>query len=160
MKATDGEIVAVDESGHNHRMVRETIGYISQDPVLLPVSIIDNITMFSAELKDDALEIIKQVKLQKDVDKFKDGINNVVNVTETNLSGGQKQKIVLARTLLYKKPLILIDEGTSAIDSRSAEDILKVVTNIDATVIVIAHNLTNEMKELFDKEIKLKPLAA
>lgn len=160
LKATDGEIVAVDESGHNHRMVRETIGYISQDPVLLPVSIIDNITMFSAELKDDALEIIKQVKLQKDVDKFKDGINNVVNVTETNLSGGQKQKIVLARTLLYKKPLILIDEGTSAIDSRSAEDILKVVTNIDATVIVIAHNLTNEMKELFDKEIKLKPLAA
>lgn len=74
------------------------------------------------------------------------------------MSGGQKQKIVLARTLLYEKPLLLVDEGTSAIDANSTQEILKTVTNIDATVIVIAHNLSEEMKQLFDKEIKLESL--
>ncbi len=124
----------------------------------MPVSIIENITMFNPALKDKAIALLKDVKLQKDIAKFKSGIDTQVNVEKENLSGGQKQKVVLARTLLYQKPLILMDEGTSAIDAQSAEDILKTVTQIDATVIVIAHNLTTEMKQLFDREIKLKNL--
>lgn len=159
LQATAGEITVIDKGGKKHPINRNDIGYVPQDPILLPVSIIDNITMFSSDLREQALKLIEQVKLQRDVSKFKNGVDSLISATGSNLSGGQKQKIVLARTLLYKKLLVLIDEGTSAIDAHSAEEILKVVTSIDATVIVIAHNLSSNEKKLFDKEITLQPLS-
>lgn len=152
---TSGSIVAVDKDGQKHKIIRNQIGYISQEPVLMPASIIDNITMFNPNMKKKALNIIDKVKLKKDILNFKDGINTIVTTDKSNISGGQKQKIVLARTLLYNKPLILVDEATSAIDARNAKEILRTVTKVDATVIVIAHNLTNDTRRLFDKEIKL-----
>lgn len=152
---TSGSIVAVDKDGQKHKIIRNQIGYISQEPVLMPASIIDNITMFNPNMKKKALNIIDKVKLKKDILNFKDGINTIVTTDKSNISGGQKQKIVLARTLLYNKPLILVDEATSAIDARNAKEILRTVTKVDATVIVIAHNLTNDTRRLFNKEIKL-----
>ena len=62
----------------------------------MPVSIIDNITMFDPKLKESALKVIKKVNFKKDILKFKDGINTIVQVDKNNMSGGQKQKIVLA----------------------------------------------------------------
>ena len=151
-------IGTIDRFGKKHPIDQNKVAYIPQEPILMPVSIIDNITMFEPSLKESALKVIKKVNFKKDILKFKDGINTIVQVDKNNISGGQKQKIVLARTLLYEKPLLLVDEGTSAIDANSAQEILKTVTNIDATVIVIAHNLSEEMKQLFDKEIKLESL--
>lgn len=158
LQTATGEIEVIDKNGKTYPLESANIGYVPQDPILLPASIIDNITMFSSNLRAQALEIIEQVKLKKDINKFRDGVDSLINAAGSNLSGGQKQKIILARTLLYKKPLILIDEGTSAIDARSSEEILRVVTNIDATVIVIGHNLSSSMKKLFDKEITLQPI--
>lgn len=159
LEANNGAIECIDKFNEKYQIIQNQVEYIPQDPVLMPASIINNITMFNPNLKNAALEIIKKVKFETDISKFKDGINTIIQVDKDNLSGGQKQKVVLARTLLYKKPLILVDEGTSAIDAKIAKEILKTVTNIDATVIVIAHNLNDEMKHLFDQEIKLKPLS-
>ena len=158
LEANTGMIGTIDRFGKKHPIDQNKVAYIPQEPILMPVSIIDNITMFEPSLKESALKVIKKVNFKKDILKFKDGINTIVQVDKNNISGGQKQKIVLARTLLYEKPLLLVDEGTSAIDANSAQEILKTVTNIDATVIVIAHNLSEEMKQLFDKEIKLESL--
>lgn len=158
LEANTGMIGTIDKFGKKHPIDQNKVGYIPQEPILMPVSIIDNITMFDPKLKESALKVIKKVNFKKDILKFKDGINTIVQVDKNNMSGGQKQKIVLARTLLYEKPLLLVDEGTSAIDANSTQEILKTVTNIDATVIVIAHNLSEEMKQLFDKEIKLESL--
>lgn len=158
LEANTGMIGTIDRFGKKHPIDQNKVAYIPQEPILMPVSIIDNITMFEPSLKESALKVIKKVNFKKDILKFKDGINTIVQVDKNNMSGGQKQKIVLARTLLYEKPLLLVDEGTSAIDANSTQEILKTVTNIDATVIVIAHNLSEEMKQLFDKEIKLESL--
>lgn len=79
----------------------------------------------------------------------------MVNLDKSNLSGGQRQKIILARTEVYNSQIILIDEGTSAIDSKATEEILKNILDSNKTIIFIAHNLTGKMIDLFDREIHL-----
>ena len=75
---------------------------------------------------------------------------------EGNLSGGQKQKIVLARAILAGSKWRFIDEGTSAIDSKATKKILENLLNQETTIVMIAHNFNNELENLFDRKISLK----
>jgi ABC-type bacteriocin/lantibiotic exporter with double-glycine peptidase domain len=72
-----------------------------------------------------------------------------------NISGGQRQKIVLARAKVHDSDIILIDEGTSAIDQNATIDILKRLVQSKATIVFIAHNFNEGMHKLFDREIHL-----
>ena len=72
-----------------------------------------------------------------------------------NISGGQRQKIVLARAKVHDSDIILIDEGTSAIDQKATMDILHNLLKSKATIVFIAHNFNTKMRELFDREIHL-----
>lgn len=72
-----------------------------------------------------------------------------------NISGGQRQKIVLVRALVHQSEIFLIDEGTSAIDQQATMQILREITSSSATVIFIAHSFNDQMKEMFDREIHL-----
>lgn len=71
------------------------------------------------------------------------------------MSGGQKQKLVLARALVHNSPWLFIDEGTSAIDSKSTKHILQHLLTTDGSVIMIAHNFSNELVSMFDRVVKL-----
>lgn len=65
------------------------------------------------------------------------------------------KKIVLARSKVHDSKLILIDEGTSAIDQAATMRILKRLVKTDATIVFIAHNFNEEMRNIFDREICL-----
>ncbi len=80
----------------------------------------------------------------------------MVDLDHGNISGGQKQKIVLARADIHNSDLLLIDEGTSAIDSKATKEILKEILKSDRTIIMIAHNLSQEMIAMFDYKIDLR----
>ena len=84
------------------------------------------------------------------------GINTVVDLKNENLSGGQRQKIVLARSEIHQQPFVLMDEVTSAIDQKATEKIVDELLKTDQTVLMIAHNFTPELKAKFDNEIKLE----
>lgn len=155
IKPTQGEIVFKDKRGKILTPDYSQIGYIPQDPVVFPGTIEDNITMFNSKLNKKAANWAQKVQLATDFEKFSDGIKTVVDLDKNNLSGGQRQKIILARTEVYNSKIILIDEGTSAIDSVATEQILKKILKEPATVIFIAHNLTDEMVQLFDRRINL-----
>ena len=155
IKPTQGKIVFKDKLGKILNPDYSQIGYIPQDPVVFPGTIEDNITMFNSRLNKKATNWAQKVQLATDFEKFPDGIKTVVDLDKNNLSGGQRQKIILARTEVYNSKIILIDEGTSAIDSIATEQILKNILKEPATVIFIAHNLTDEMVQLFDRRINL-----
>lgn len=73
-----------------------------------------------------------------------------------NLSGGQKQRIIIARALLNDKKILLIDEGTSALDKSSAILVEKLLlTDKDLTVLMISHTVSEEIKDLFDAKIEM-----
>lgn len=136
-----------DKNGKFLKPNLNQIGYIPQDPVLFPGTIQENITLFNDSLNEKAKYWAEKVQLGTDLTK--------VDLDKNNLSGGQKQKVVLARTQVYESKLVLIDEGTSAIDSKNTQIILQNLLQSSATVIFIAHNLTPEMHKLFDRELKL-----
>ena len=154
-KATRGEIEYFDESGKVVKPDLAEIGYLPQFPVLFPATIAENITMFNDKLEQFVSGAINDVQLASDVSKFPDGIETEIDLNKLNVSGGQRQKIVLARSKVHDSKLILIDEGTSAIDQAATMRILKRLVKTDATIVFIAHNFNDEMQKIFDHEICL-----
>ena len=155
IKPSSGQITFKNKNGNIVNPDMSKIGYIPQDPVLFPVSIADNMTMFADKLKSALPQLVEKVQLAGDIAKFDEGLNQKINLNKLNISGGQRQKIVLVRALVHQSEIILIDEGTSAIDQQATMQILREVTATPATVIFIAHSFNTQMKQLFDREIHL-----
>lgn len=150
-----GKIIFEDKDGNEINPDLKTIGYLPQDSVIFPASIKENITMFNNKLDNKVEKSVEEVNLSADLQKFEEGINKQLDLDKLNISGGQRQKIVLARAQVHESDIILIDEGTSAIDRNSTIDILDKLLKSKATIVFIAHNFTEEMHELFDREIHL-----
>ena len=113
-------------------------------------------TMFNSKLDEKVKRIVKQVEFENDLKKIQDGLKHEINLDEGNLSGGQKQKIVLARAILAGSKWLFIDEGTSAIDSKATKKILKNLLDQETTIVMIAHNFNDELENMFDRKISLK----
>jgi len=124
------QITNIKESG--------LIAYIEQDPTLFNDTVKFNLTLgqpFSDEKCWNALDAVGlKTELGNDV------LHKTYGEDGKNLSGGQKQRIEIARALLYKKKIILIDEATSALDASMGEQVQKIISNLDSTVIEIAHH--------------------
>ena len=155
LKPTSGQIYFCDKKGNKVKVDRSQISYLAQDNFLFPVSIKENITMFNSKLNKVVEKYVKSVQLESDVAGFSAGLETIVDVDKDNLSGGQRQKIVLARNEIQNKPIILADESTSAIDENATNKIFSNLLNSNQTIIVIAHNLNKDTKKLFDRVINI-----
>ena len=145
---TKGQIVFDDVPLQNFdiRSYRRRIGYVPQDSVLFNMTIRDNL-LWAHESATD--EDIKQTCRQANADEFirrqlPEGYNTLVGDRGVRLSGGQVQRIALARAMLRKPELLILDEATSALDTYSERLIQQAIENIakETTVIVIAHRLS------------------
>lgn len=155
-KPSEGEISYFNNKGEKIKPNLKKIGYLPQDSILFPATIVENITMFNYKLQNLVKGVTKKVQLAADLAKFSDGVETMIDLDHLNVSGGQRQKIVLARNLLGKRKLLLIDEGTSAIDQAATFKILQNLMSNEATIVFIAHNFDTRMKDLFDREIRLE----
>ncbi|WP_367326743.1 ATP-binding cassette domain-containing protein [Lactobacillus sp.] len=107
------------------------------------------------KLSENAIYWANELDLATDLKKFPKGIDSKVDLNKNAYSRGQRQKIILARTKVYDSKLVLSDEGTSAIDTKSTLKILDKLLNSKNTVVFIAHNLSEEMSKKFDRKIYL-----
>lgn len=155
LKPTNGKVIFQDEDGQAIKPDMSRIGYIPQDPVVFPATIADNITMFNDKLDNQVKQVVQEVNFADDINKFKDGLKQELNLDNLNISGGQRQKIVLARAKIHNSDIILIDEGTSAIDAKGTKEILNNLLKSKATIVFIAHNFSSELQKIFDREIHL-----
>ena len=155
LKPSKGKVIFEDHDGKEIEPDLSKIGYIPQDPIVFPASIEDNITMFNEKLDGKVEAAVKEVNFDEDIDKFDKGLQQKLNLDKLNISGGQRQKIVLARAKVHNSDIILIDEGTSAIDQTATMNILKNLVKSKATIVFIAHNFNEGMRQLFDREIHL-----
>lgn len=156
IKPTSGQVIFKDKYNRKLEPNYAQIGYIPQDGHLFPVSISDNITMFNDSLNSLVKKFVERTCLKKDVLNMSNGVETKVDLDKSNFSGGQKQKIILARNEIRNFPIMLADEATSAIDSTNTYHILKNLVSSNQTVIVIAHNLDSITENLFDRKIHLK----
>lgn len=131
------------------KSLRRQIALIPQDPILFHRSLEDNIRYGKTEAsKEEIIEAAKLAHCDEFIMKCSEGYNTLVGERGTKLSGGEKQRIAIARAMLLQAPILILDEATSALDSvteRIIQDSLeKLMAN--RTTIVIAHRLSTLSK--------------
>ena len=137
------------------------MSYIAQDVFLFNTTIRDNITL-GTPYTDELLErAIRGSALDGDLANMPLGLNTPVGENGSNLSGGQKQRVAIARALIHNRSILLVDEGTSALDQKNADIVEEsLLKNPDLTLILVSHHLTPERKAMFTKVYELQLLAA
>ena len=126
----------------------ENITYISHQSYLFKGTVRDNLLMGKPEASDSELwEVLERVNLADFVRNEK-GLDTGLSEKASNLSGGQCQRLALARALLHDSPIYIFDEATSNIDVESENDIMNEIQNLaeSKTVILISHRLVNVVK--------------
>jgi len=137
----------------NKNQIYNFISYIPQNPILFDGTIRENLC-FDQKVTDELLiETIKTVGLFDWLLKQSDGIDTKLINDNAKLSGGEKQRLLLARSILENKACIVLDEPDSAIDEDGKEWLMKYIMKADKTIIMITHNSKNN--DMFDDVIKI-----
>lgn len=121
------------------------ITYVSHNSYLFGGTVRDNLLMAKPDASEKELwQVLEKTKLS-DFLKSEQGLDTVLTAQASNFSGGQRQRLALARALLHDSPVYLFDEATSNIDVESENDIMEQIIALaqKKTVIVISHRLTN-----------------
>ncbi|WP_230636052.1 ABCB family ABC transporter ATP-binding protein/permease [Sphingomonas sp. Leaf4] len=134
-----------DIAGVSQASLRATIGIVPQDTVLFNDTIGYNIAYGRADATPEAVaEAARGAAIAPFIAALPQGLDTRVGERGLKLSGGEKQRVAIARTLLKNPPVLILDEATSALDSRTEADILETLARIERgrTTIVIAHRLS------------------
>ncbi len=125
--------------------VREAIGIVPQDSVLFNDTIGYNIAYGRGGAdRDTVLKAAQDAAILPFITRQPDGFDTMVGERGLKLSGGEKQRVAIARTLVKDPPILMLDEATSALDTRTEQDILETLDRIsrDRTTLSIAHRLS------------------
>ena len=124
--------------------VREKIGYAPQEYQLFSKSIKENVLFYRYDLEDRLDEVLEQADIEKDISRFKDGIDTLVGENGLSLSGGQKQRLGIARALLSDPDILILDDSLSAVDSNTEKTIIENIkkTREGKTNIIVAHRIS------------------
>jgi NHLM bacteriocin system ABC transporter ATP-binding protein len=122
--------------------LRRQVGTVLQNSRLFPGNIYSNIAGVGNFAVDDVIEAAKMVGLDEDLKTMPMGVFTYVNEGVSTLSGGQRQKILLAKALINRPAVILLDEATSALDNESQNIVTDTLEKIQATRIIVAHRLS------------------
>lgn len=125
--------------------LRGQIGIVPQDTVLFNASIFENVRYGKPDASDDEVDLaIRLAHLEKFIQELPEGRDTLVGERGLKLSGGEKQRVAIARTILKRPPILVFDEATSSLDSKSEQAILSSIREISHghTSLVIAHRLS------------------
>lgn len=127
--------------------VRDCIGIIPQDVVLFNTTLRDNIAYGrEGATNEDVAAAITAASLDDVVASLPEGLETVVGERGLKLSGGEKQRVAIARAFLRKPSVLLVDEGTASLDSRTEAEVMQQLTSLSSTkqvtTLVIAHRLS------------------
>ena len=126
---------------------------------LFNTTILENITLGGDFSEAQIQKVLQDSALACDLVSMPDGLNTVVGEEGRNLSGGQKQRVAIARALIHNRSILLVDEGTSALDQKNADIVERsLLSNPDLTLILISHHLSEECKQQFDTVYELESL--
>ena len=144
---SEGRIVIDGQDIRNicQHSLRRVIGIVPQDTVLFNQSIFENIRYGNPQASDAEVEqAIELAHLKDFINELPEGAATTVGERGLKLSGGEKQRVAIARTILKRPPILVFDEATSSLDSTSERSILSALQEISQghTSMVIAHRLS------------------
>jgi ATP-binding cassette subfamily B protein len=127
--------------------LRERIGFVTQDAQLFSGSIRENLLFVRPGATDvECMDVLRQASVETLLARADRGLDTVIGEGGVKVSGGEKQRLSIARALLRKPQLLVFDEATSSLDSLTEEEISQTIRNVatsrDAITILIAHRLS------------------
>ena len=135
--------------------IRNNICFVSQNEIIFTDTILNNITLFKEVAKKELEKVIRITGIDKFLKEKNISLNFLLEENGHNISGGERQRILLARALLQNKKILILDETTNGIDILSEENIVrKVKEEYDVTLILISHRYDN--LKLFNKIFEIK----
>jgi ATP-binding cassette subfamily C protein len=136
---------------------KNSIGYLPQDSFFIDGTLRENLVWDSREEVSDEniLDVLEQVNAVHLVSRFDSGLDSFIVNYPFNFSGGECQRLALARVLLRKPRLLLLDEATSSLDAENEQTIMEVLTRLKEriTIVFVTHRVS--LLPWFDKVIKL-----
>jgi ATP-binding cassette subfamily B protein len=140
---TDSNHIDIDE-------LRAQIGFVTQDTQLFAGTIKENLLFVNpTATEEEILEVLNKAACQNLLARSEDGVNTVIGEGGMKISGGEKQRLSIARALLRKPKLIVFDEATSALDSITEEEITQTIRSVasrkEHITVMIAHRLSTIM---------------
>jgi ABC transporter related protein len=131
---------------YSKEAIIRSISFVFQDSKLFKKSIYDNVALADEKAGREAvLKALSLAGCDEIIAKFKDGENTIIGSKGVYLSGGEKQRIAIARAILKNSPIVIMDEASAAIDADNEYELQKAFKNLmkDKTVIMIAHRMTS-----------------
>ena len=125
------------------RSLRRKMGVVTQDGQLFQGDIFSNITISAPHLTlNEAWEAAEIAGIARDIREMPMGMNTVISEGLGGISGGQKQRLMIARAVAPKPAILILDEATSALDNKTQKQVSEALDRLKCTRIVIAHRLS------------------
>lgn len=134
-----------DISNVTQESLRQSISMVPQEPILFHRSLAENIAYGRPDATlDEVVDAAKRAHAHEFIDRLPEGFDTLVGERGIKLSGGERQRVAIARAILADKPILILDEATSSLDSISEDLIQKAIENLmeGRTTIMIAHRLS------------------
>lgn len=140
----------MDENSIDFEDLRNQIGFVTQDTQLFSGTIKENLFFVNPKATEEELQdVLNKAACQQLLNRADNGLDTMIGEGGLKLSGGEKQRLSIARALLRKPKLLLFDEATSALDSLTEEEITSTIREVskqgDQITILIAHRLSTIM---------------
>lgn len=136
---------------------RRTYAYATQDPMLRSGSLRENLVWMVGDVDEAWLRrILDACQLNDFVSELPDGLETQINLKASTVSGGQKQRLALARTLIARPRLLLLDEATSALDVATERKVMSAIFDLPGLETIVAISHRPEMANLFPRRVTLR----
>ena len=127
----------------NRPVLQGSMASVTQVPFVFTGTVRENITLFDRNIDMRAVtEATKAACIYDAIEAHADGFNAVIGSSESSFSGGEIQRMMIARALIRKPSILILDEATSALDTVVEEQIMKNIRAMNITLIVVAHRLS------------------
>jgi ATP-binding cassette subfamily B protein len=143
----EGQVLigGVDVRSLSKKDLMNTVSFVFQDSKLIKATILENVRLGKPEAsREEVMEALKSSQCIDIIDKFEDGIDTLIGSQGVYLSGGEQQRIAIARAVLMDSPVVILDEATAFADPDNESQVQKAfsVLSEGKTVIMIAHRLS------------------
>lgn len=139
------------------KSISNLISVVHQSIYLFNTNIIDNISLFIDFSETDVKRAIEISGSESFIQQLNDGLYSKVEENGANFSGGQKQRIAMARAIIKKSPILFLDEGMSAVDSETGQEIENKLLNMETiTLLSITHSFNENILRKYDTIIYME----